>query len=81
MSEIDIEAIKTFTDLELLNEYKRVASKLVEKKNEELEFIGDNPNRDFWSDEQDEAYDEILEEIEGYETDFYQLNKIVEDRI
>lgn len=81
MDEIDIEAVLTFNDLQLLKEYKKISEKLVELKNDELRFISKNPNRDFWTDDQDEDYSEILKEINSYEKDFYTLNKIIEKRV
>lgn len=50
-----------------VEDYDKVSDEFISLKNEELEFDCDHPNRDSWSDEEEQNHNELLEEISNKE--------------
>jgi len=52
------------TPLEILKEFNRLFLEYDRRRDDELNFLADHPNRDYWDDEQEAEYAEILSDID-----------------
>lgn len=60
---IGTEDLEKMTTLEITKKLVSLFEEYDYLRDEELNMLGDNPNRDMWDDEMDEHYDELCNQI------------------
>lgn len=66
-----------YTQSELLKVFNDKFLEYENNRDEELAFLSDHPNRDFWADEQVEEYNEILRDIDRSYVEIHKISDFI----
>lgn len=68
-------ALTEYTDRELLKNFAKLVFEYDSVRDDELCFLEDHPNREYWTDEEDSRYEEIKKDVEYRYKELVMINE------